>query len=225
MTAPSVFSHEELRRCIEMLEACVKDRTLLSNLEGEDRVRFLQAAGRISRPTRDENRQAAKAFRRTSRKKVLMHDRDATATTEIRAARRAEVFVAPPQLVGGAATPADAPELLKPRNCYVCKEEYRRLHFFYDSMCASCAELNYAKRFQTASLEGRVALITGARIKIGFHSALMMLRAGARVLVTTRFPRDAAQRFAREEDFDAWKDRLEVFGLDLRHAPSVERCV
>ena len=89
-------------------------------------------------------------------------------------------------------------------------------------MCAPCAELNYEKRFQTASLAGRTALITGARIKIGYQAALMMLRAGARVLVTTRFPRDAAARFAREADFPAWRDRLAVFGLDLRHSPSVE---
>ena len=92
-------------------------------------------------------------------------------------------------------------ELLKPRACYVCKAEFTRLHFFYDAMCGPCAELNYKKRFQTASLDGRVALITGARIKIGFQAALMMLRAGARVIVTTRFPRDAASRFAREADF------------------------
>src|ERR1019366_6983114 len=60
------------------------------------------------------------------------------------------------------------------------------------------------------------------RIKIGFQAALMMLRAGAHVIVTTRFPRDAASRYAREPDFADWKDRLEVFGLDLRHVPSVE---
>src|SRR6202034_1248459 len=89
-------------------------------------------------------------------------------------------------------------------------------------MCAACARFNYEKRFQTASLHGRVALITGARLKIGYQAALMMLRAGAHVVVTTRFPRDAAARYAREADFEVWKDRLEVHGLDLRHAPSVE---
>jgi NAD(P)-dependent dehydrogenase (short-subunit alcohol dehydrogenase family) len=40
--------------------------------------------------------------------------------------------------------------------------------------------------------------------------------------VTTRFPHDAAQRYGREEDFEAWRDRLEIHGLDLRHTPSVE---
>jgi NAD(P)-dependent dehydrogenase (short-subunit alcohol dehydrogenase family) len=49
-----------------------------------------------------------------------------------------------------------------------------------------------------------------------------MLRAGARVIVTTRFPRDAAQRFAREPDFESFGDRLQIHGLDLRHCSSVE---
>ena len=29
-------------------------------------------------------------------------------------------------------------------------------------------------------------------------------------------------RYAREPDFAEWADRLEIFGLDLRHTPSVE---
>jgi NAD(P)-dependent dehydrogenase (short-subunit alcohol dehydrogenase family) len=49
-----------------------------------------------------------------------------------------------------------------------------------------------------------------------------LLRAGARLIVTTRFPRDSALRYAAEPDFDQWGHRLEVFGLDLRHTPSVE---
>ena len=225
VTSITPITPEELERCIAVLESLVDDRAQLTTLDRDARVRLLTAAGRLSRPTRDETRRTAKAFRRKDRLEVSTHDRAVTAATEIRAARRAEVYVAPPQLVRGdgeASEASEASELQKPRDCYVCKQPYRKLHFFYDAMCPPCAELNYAKRFQTASLEGRTALITGARIKIGYQSALMMLRAGARVLVTTRFPRDAAQRFAREQDFPKWKDRLEVFGLDLRHSPSVE---
>ncbi len=73
-----------------------------------------------------------------------------------------------------------------------------------------------------ADLTGRVALVTGARVKIGFQTSLKILRAGARVIATTRFPHDAARRYAREPDFADWRDRLSVHGLDLRHAPSVE---
>ncbi len=108
------------------------------------------------------------------------------------------------------------------RNCYICKESFSELHCFYDSLCASCAEFNYAKRSQRADLSGRVALITGARVKIGYQAAILLLRAGAQVIVTTRFPRDAARRYASESDALEWAHRLEIHGLDLRHIPSVE---
>ena len=96
------------------------------------------------------------------------------------------------------------------------------MHSFYDALCPPCADLNYEKRFQTAELRGRVALVTGARVKIGYQAALKLLRAGAHVVATTRFPHDAARRYASEPDFADWKERLQVHGLDLRHSPSVE---
>ena len=215
------FSPEELARCIEILELLVEDRTRIVTMPNEQRIALLIAAGRLSRPTRHEGIRENKAFRRYSKKTAREDDRALRAETAIRVARSAPVYEAPPQLPGHTAA-AEVRELKNPRACYVCKAEYRRLHFFYDSMCQSCAELNYQKRFQTASLVGRTALITGARIKIGFQAALMMLRAGARVIVTTRFPRDAAERFAREADFEAFADRLQIHGLDLRHVSSVE---
>ncbi len=112
--------------------------------------------------------------------------------------------------------------VIEERSCYVCKRRFHELHFFYDSMCAACADRNWQKRHQTADLTGRTALVTGSRVKIGYQAAIMLLRAGARVIVCTRFPRDAALRYARETDFAAWRDRVEIHGLDLRHTPSVE---
>ena len=67
-----------------------------------------------------------------------------------------------------------------------------------------------------------MALVTGARVKIGYQAALKLLRAGATVVATTRFPHDAARRYASEPDFAEWGGRLLVHGLDLRHSPSVE---
>ena len=110
----------------------------------------------------------------------------------------------------------------EPQSCYICKARYSTIHDFYDQLCPPCAELNFAKRIQFTDLRGRVALVTGGRVKIGYETGLKLLRAGAHLIVTTRFPRDSASRYAREADFDEWKDRLEVFGLDLRHTPSVE---
>ena len=108
------------------------------------------------------------------------------------------------------------------QHCYVCKQKYTLIHHFYDQLCPSCAELNFRKRTELADLSGRVALLTGGRVKIGYQAGLKLLRCGAHLIVTTRFPRDAANRYAREPDFGEWEHRLEIFGLDLRHTPSVE---
>jgi NAD(P)-dependent dehydrogenase (short-subunit alcohol dehydrogenase family) len=213
---------EELLRCAKTLEALVADRGLLTQLPEEQRRALLMAAGRVSRPMSKDERKLRKAFRRSDKKKRRTNDKQALASTEIRQARVAAVFEAPRQKALPFERRFDERELIRPRNCYVCKKEFNKLHFFYDSMCNACAAFNYEKRYQSADLRGRVAYITGARLKIGYQAALMLLRAGATVLVSTRFPRDAALRYAREEDFGAWRDRIHVFGLDLRHSPSVE---
>ncbi|HVV85994.1 MAG TPA: SDR family NAD(P)-dependent oxidoreductase [Kofleriaceae bacterium] len=112
--------------------------------------------------------------------------------------------------------------LHRPRNCYVCKADFHELHPFYDAMCPACAELNWRKRHQTADLRGRVALVTGGRVKIGAQIALKLLRAGAETIIVTRFPVDAARRLAAEPDADELCTRAHVLGCDLRHTPSVE---
>ena len=70
-------------------------------------------------------------------------------------------------------------------------------------------------------LRGKRALLTGGRAKIGMYIALMLLRAGAALTITTRFPRDAARRFSLMDDYDDWGDRLTVVGVDLRDPAQV----
>ena len=107
--------------------------------------------------------------------------------------------------------------------CYTCKRPFTKLHFFYDSLCPDCAELNFRKRHQRANLKGKYCLVTGARVKIGFRCALILLRAGATVVATTRFPKDAARRYAAQDDAKDWTDRLHIYGADFRDALGVER--
>jgi NAD(P)-dependent dehydrogenase (short-subunit alcohol dehydrogenase family) len=113
--------------------------------------------------------------------------------------------------------------LVHPRACYTCKVRFDTLHHFYAQLCPPCARLNWAKRTQTADLSGRIILLTGARVKIGFCAALRLLRCGATVLATTRFPVDAADRFAALPDFASWCDRLHIYGVDLRDVSAIER--
>jgi NAD(P)-dependent dehydrogenase (short-subunit alcohol dehydrogenase family) len=117
------------------------------------------------------------------------------------------------------------PDAPQPFVCYVCKTHTRQRHFFYDQLCPQCGDLNYQKRVQTADLSGYRILVTGARVKIGYITALMLLRAGADVIVTSRFPRDTARRYEGEADFSSWCGRLHVYGLDLRQIPTIETFV
>src|SRR5690606_4695318 len=218
------LSAEEISRCIALLERLTEQPEEFVQLEDEQRIALLTAAGKLSRPNREIDRKRQKYARKAKKHEVKQQDRSARAVTGIRAASVDPVFKAPKQiLLDQYASEENSQKTLNsPRNCYICKTEYTKLHFFYDAMCPECGDFNYQKRFQTASLEGQVALITGARLKIGYHATLMMLRAGARVIATTRFPVDAALRFSKEDDFSIWGDRLQIHGLDLRHTPSVE---
>jgi NAD(P)-dependent dehydrogenase (short-subunit alcohol dehydrogenase family) len=217
------YSSKDIADCISLLRGFVEDSSLLADLSEDERILLLTAAGKLSRPGRDEIAKRKKDIRRSIRQKVSGKDRLARKETGIRKAREAPVFTAPKQIPSGDDHAKGEPsELRSPRNCYICKAEYTKLHSFYDSMCPSCADFNYRKRFQTAPLDGQVALITGSRLKIGYQASLMMLRAGARVIATTRFPVDSAKRYSAEDDFPKWAHRLHIYGLDLRHIPSVE---
>jgi NAD(P)-dependent dehydrogenase (short-subunit alcohol dehydrogenase family) len=215
------MTQQEIEACILLLERLNSNASSMALLPKEMREKLMAEAGRLSRPSRLEQRARNREIKKVLRKESLHADRQKRQLVGIREARRDAVFSAPKQIYKALASP-ESVTLNSPRSCYVCKTEFRTLHFFYDSMCASCADFNYRKRFQSASLQGQVALITGARLKIGYQATLMMLRAGATVIATTRFPVDSALRFSKEPDYSQWAERLNIFGLDLRHTPSVE---
>ncbi|MCU0665506.1 MAG: SDR family oxidoreductase [Candidatus Omnitrophica bacterium] len=216
------LTQEEISANIAFVQALAQDSSQLMLLSQQQRVALMKAAGRLAYPDRNEIKKRNKDIKQAKTQRVLKLERFARANTGIRKAREEAVFSAPKIITQENIDPKHFSELKSPRNCYICKAEYKKLHFFYDSMCPSCAEFNYQKRFQTAPLEGKTALITGSRLKIGYQATLMMLRAGAKVVATTRFPIDSALRFSKEEDYAKWADRLHIYGLDLRHIPSVE---
>ncbi len=222
-TLEKKYSAQEVEECIALLKSFVEDSEQLVFLTKEQRVALITVAGQLSRPEKEELRKRKRDSRRFKKQRVVNYERRVRAATGIRSAREAAVFTAPAQISHVSVdSKQERPELISPRDCYVCKSPFTRVHFFYDSMCPRCAQFNYQKRFQTAPLDGQIALITGSRLKIGYQATLMMLRAGARVIATTRFPVDSALRYARESDFNLWRDRLDIYGLDLRHTPSVE---
>lgn len=116
-------------------------------------------------------------------------------------------------------------ELNNAKTCYCCSSKYKQLHFFYHKLCPDCASLNYTFRQIEPDFSNYQVIITGGRVKIGFSTALKFLRAGAKVLVSTRFPALALEQFAKESDSEQWKEKLTVYGLDLRNIDAVYRFV
>ncbi|MFN8025281.1 MAG: SDR family oxidoreductase [Acidimicrobiia bacterium] len=215
----------------EFLEQVVADPSVLEVMTEEERVRFVNAAGNVFEPDVFTRRRQLKARQRRQRDERQRRDEELLAETGIRTLRAKPVFTTPNVFppdempeddIRDGVADEPTPRLGEPVHCYVCKAHYTELHHFYDQLCPACAAFNYEKRSESADLSGRVALLTGGRVKIGYQAGIKLLRAGAHVIVTTRFPRDAALRYAREADFDDWGDRLEIFGLDLRFTPSVE---
>ena len=124
-------------------------------------------------------------------------------------------------LPSSATTAETAGTLLRPRACYVCKQDYTVVDAFYHQLCPECAALHHEKRGARTDLTGRRALLTGGRAKIGMYIALRLLRDGADLTITSRFPRDAVRRFSAMEDAGDWLDRLHVVGIDLRDPAQV----
>ncbi len=188
------------------LETCLRVLRQLDELpvEHPDAVRVRQATARLFKTVKERRR----AERRAADRAVLA----ATATA---APGRIDDETAGIALVSSAPG-ARAGTLSRARPCYVCKQRYTEVDAFYHQLCPDCATLHHAKRDARTDLSGRRALLTGGRAKIGMYIALRLLRDGAHTTITTRFPRDAARRFAAMDDSGEWLDRLRIVGIDLR---------
>ena len=110
---------------------------------------------------------------------------------------------------------------VRPRPCYICKNDYLQVDAFYHQLCPECAALNHSRRDARTDLSGRRALLTGGRAKIGMYIALRLLRDGAHTTITTRFPADAVRRFTAMPDSADWLHRLRIVGIDLRDPAQV----
>lgn len=201
------LSPDELEQCIELLQRLSDTyRTMPPNVRLRGLLRKLYLEG--GRGDKEHRRQARHQRRQEDRALLA-------STTLVQDQRDSQEPLALPD-------PGKGRYLHDPESCYVCKTLYTEVHHFYHFLCPQCAAFNYAMRGMRANLKGRVALVTGGRVKIGHQLVLRMLRDGATVLVVTRFPCAAARRFEAEEDSAEWLNRLRVYGLDLRDTPAVE---
>ena len=197
------------------LETVLRVLAAMDELDEEhpDFVAVRQATARMFKAVK-KNRRLEK------RAEIAAADRAVVAATATGAPDRIDDETRGIPLATRVAAPI-AGELLKPRACYICKQQYTQVDAFYHQLCPECAAFNHAKREARTDLTGRRALLTGGRAKIGMHIALRLLRDGAHTTITTRFPRDAVRRFSSLPDAGDWLHRLRVVGIDLRDPAQV----
>ena len=212
----SIVPRHEWKRSVLSLRKLVQKegrRSERASSRRADAAAVAATGSVVARTTaRKRSAHAFLAIERPSAQARLLQPTAAPACTETDATDDVEAEEA-------AAAPA---ELRHQRRCHICRAPYHVLHFFYHALCPACAALNHAKRQQTRDMRGAAVLVTGVRIKIGHQAALRLLRDGAVVVGTTRFPADAARRFAAEPDYAAFRDRLRLHALDLRDLAAVK---
>ena len=205
-----MIASEDIATTLEVLQQISEEPSLI-----DSHHRFKSLIAKIYKQSKKKKKQVQRQVKQQS-------DRDLQFQTTIVKSKSESSSSNPNIALSSVSEKAIIGNLNKSKYCYICKQAYTQVHFFYHLLCPSCADFNYQKRSQSTNLQGRVALITGGRIKIGYEMALKMLRDGAKVIVTTRFTADAAERFSREEDYPQWRDRLFLYGLDLRNIRAVE---
>jgi NAD(P)-dependent dehydrogenase (short-subunit alcohol dehydrogenase family) len=174
----------------------------------------------VRRATAKMFKDVKKVGRLAKRARIAEADRAVVAATATGAPDRIDDETRGIPISTSTTTPT-AGTLIKPRNCYMCKQPYTVVDAFYHQLCPPCAALSHSKRDARTDLTGKRALLTGGRAKIGMYIALRLLRDGAHTTITTRFPRDAVRRFSALPDSADWLHRLTVVGIDLRDPAQV----
>jgi hypothetical protein len=205
---PPPVDRARIDEAIEVLRATRAREAHADRELTEDEQRLRSEARAWARPIERRAKRRSREARRSEREQAARaRDRARIATTTIR--------------VGAGGTAAQ--QLETAQKCYSCREPFTTLDAHYDRLCPRCAALHHQKKAQRADLHGCLALVTGARVHIGYRTTLSLLRCGCSVIATSRFANEAWARFAAERDFDQWRDRLSIRPLDLRFTSDVQR--
>ncbi|KAJ3247531.1 hypothetical protein HDU78_003944 [Chytriomyces hyalinus] len=231
----SHFSEQELQSAVKVMEAINSNRELKKYAASDIHMRRLLAASQLARSPRQKYHDSVIELQNSRRAQHRLEDRRVLQQAGIRARRHAsrpygsEKGHAMPLLAddgyevkGASSEPTSQLQESQKKlhgyiECHICRQRSKTYHPFYDRLCSVCGSLNFSKRESTVDMTSRVCLVTGARVKIGFEIALKLLRCNAsKVIVTTRFPHDAARRFIAQPDSNSFKGRLKIYGADFR---------
>ena len=113
------------------------------------------------------------------------------------------------------------------KSCYICKQKLGldNINNFYGSLCKKCGDYNYSFREMKLDFTGRIAIVTGGRIKIGYFIVKKLLSYGCKVITTSRFPKDTLFKYKADPDYDLWKDNLIIYPIDFRIIQSTMKFV
>ena len=97
--------------------------------------------------------------------------------------------------------------------CYQCSKQFRSVHGVYIKCCTRCGDKNYQNLQirDNKALHGKVAFLTGGRTKLGYQTALRLLRLDCQVVITTRSPGNAINNYQQEFDYNMWSHNLYVY--------------
>ena len=141
---------ERIRAATDTLELIAEDRSALAVLSEDEHRRLRAAAAVVSNPDVRARRTMAKALAKRRRRERTDRDDHVLAGTGIRALRRQPVFTtpnafAPSHFLPRDIAPADeAATTAEPQYCYICKQQFSVIHHFYDRLCCSCGDVNFA---------------------------------------------------------------------------------
>lgn len=200
------FSEQEWNACIKVLNALKENP-----FENPDNELFSGLIMKIHKNAKKQNRQESYSSKKTNDNHI-----NKTSTLAQKALSGHSMFY-DHQKIDTQLTPLEIP-----KNCYCCNQSYRFAHSFYTRLCPKCAEENYEMRFKEVDLTNRNVILTGGRVKVGLATALKLLRSGANLVLTTRFPALALEQLKQEEDYHHWKNRLWIYGLDLRNLKAIQ---
>ncbi len=174
---------------MQHLGEAMEDMSALSSAHPGLVAALLTTCKHISRSRRRKDATATVATARAVKRKYLTYGDGCAGRRQSRVTLRTwKSFVGDTK--AAASSTRDYPHH---RNfCYVCKSG---LAGAPPPLCEGCRDTNMRMREWSADLDGKYAVVTGARIKIGLEVALRLLRDGCFVVATTRFPRNALIRY------------------------------
>ena len=143
---------EQLKAATELLEAVVRDRSLLAALSVEERTRLLSAAGDVFNPdlvaaaaVGQDDAAAAEGGEARARRDACSPRPGSACCARSRCSRRRTSSRRSEFEQADVDDDPEFREVVEPQHCYVCKRLYREIHPFYDQLCPACGDFNYAQ--------------------------------------------------------------------------------